>query len=393
MRNLCIGVPCRERRLKTSPVIALVSGLPFKKKTSFYYQLLLLKRSFHAMGIETILVNPVSGEPHLFSLAGEVTTEDVITEHNRLPSSPLGDLLVKSGVEGAILLGYPDQFVSGETGIPLFLWTQLSKPPDPRVFKNFIPVPLTVITRNFLLDAGVQKVGPVIPHGVDSSVYHPLHDEERYAAKKSFFKNNFGKDSTFVAGTIGANTRRKQFDRLIQSFSLFCRLVGDLPKAGPLGVTLILKTDRTVSIDGIDLRKIAGKYGLSEKVIIIDKDLSEGNLADLYNIMDVYINLSEWEGFCIPVIEAMACGIPVITPPMQGPGEIVPYDDLFIAPGYAANTEGTKLFFADPASTSEILLKAFKDPALCKKLGETGRREVKNRYDIKTVARQWIELI
>jgi len=56
----------------------------------------------------------------------------------------------------------------------------------------------------------------------------------------------------------------------------------------------------------------------------------------------VYMNLSEWEGFGIPVIEAMSCGLPVLTHGLQGPGEIVPYTETLAAGGRDPGHPGCK---------------------------------------------------
>lgn len=38
----------------------------------------------------------------------------------------------------------------------------------------------------------------------------------------------------------------------------------------------------------------------------------EEDMPVLYNSADVFLNTSEYEGFCLPVLEAMSCGIPVV---------------------------------------------------------------------------------
>lgn len=52
-------------------------------------------------------------------------------------------------------------------------------------------------------------------------------------------------------------------------------------------------------------------FNLQEKVMVYQA-LSAPDLAALYRASDVYISMSEHEGFCAPLIEAMASGCPVI---------------------------------------------------------------------------------
>ena len=50
-------------------------------------------------------------------------------------------------------------------------------------------------------------------------------------------------------------------------------------------------------------------------VLVVDGLLSEEKLVDAYNSSRVFLFLSEWEGFGYPPLEAMACGVPVVTTP------------------------------------------------------------------------------
>jgi glycosyltransferase involved in cell wall biosynthesis len=44
----------------------------------------------------------------------------------------------------------------------------------------------------------------------------------------------------------------------------------------------------------------------------IDK-MGEFGMVDLYNLADVYVDASSCEGFCLPNVEALACGVPLIS--------------------------------------------------------------------------------
>jgi glycosyltransferase involved in cell wall biosynthesis len=58
------------------------------------------------------------------------------------------------------------------------------------------------------------------------------------------------------------------------------------------------------------------KAGYAEKLsgegIINVGWISEDKMPFLYNSADVFLNTSEYEGFCLPVLEAMSCGVPVV---------------------------------------------------------------------------------
>ncbi|MBM4069533.1 MAG: glycosyltransferase [Planctomycetes bacterium] len=55
----------------------------------------------------------------------------------------------------------------------------------------------------------------------------------------------------------------------------------------------------------------AAELGVSTRVHFLGH-LGDDELVDLYRTADAFVTASRWEGFCVPVIEAMAVGLPVI---------------------------------------------------------------------------------
>ncbi len=337
--------------------IILMSGLALSRKTSYSRQLSLLGEFLKKSDIDTIVTD---FRAHIESI------------------------LQKKTIHAAILLGYPDQFPFltslNKINIPVFLWAQFSHSPNPDIFGNAHLVPLTLKTKDLLLASGITPVCPVIPHGVDTSIYYPITGEERNKGKR-----DLGLNTRFVIGTLGANTPRKKFDKIMETFALFMQKNSD--------AFLVIKTDRAVSIDGIDLHMIARNLRVSSSVKIITAELSDHELRLLYGCMDVYINLSEWEGFCIPIIEAMACGIPVISLPIQGPGEILPYMELMVQNYTTIKAGKTTLLIADPKKTEHVLNYARSNPSLLERAKRLGIQAAQNRYDIRRVAKLWFSLL
>ncbi len=60
------------------------------------------------------------------------------------------------------------------------------------------------------------------------------------------------------------------------------------------------------------VRALTMRQGLRGDRIVFTGPVSDDELAIYYRYADVYISLSEHEGFCVPLIEAMAAGVPVL---------------------------------------------------------------------------------
>jgi glycosyltransferase involved in cell wall biosynthesis len=333
--------------------LLLACGLPLRRDrpSSFQRQLELLASAWRASGREVELAGPGA------------------------------EGLQRAGA--AVLLGYPDQFPSlGDPpwGIPLFLWAQCSRPPDPRGFEAVTAVPLTAATAGFLHQAGVGRIGPIIPHAVDTGFFRPPAPGERARARRSL-----GLGLRFAVGAVGAHTYRKRFDLLLQAFAL---LTAGLPEA-----VLVLHTDRAVSAEGTNLPRLADSLGLGEGLLLSTGELPAAALRRLYWGLDVLASLSEWEGFGLPAAEAMACGLPVLTHGAQGPAELVPYRDLLAADSATRLEGGSLLLSVSPATAAGLLASAAREPGLRRRLGEAGRAAMERTCALPRVLEGWERLL
>jgi len=142
----------------------------------------------------------------------------------------------------------------------------------------------------------------MIPLGVDTTMYRPL--DNRAETKKEM-----GVDNKFVVGCLARNQVRKRLDKLIEGFALFAMDKED--------AALYLKTE-AVSEHGYDLPNLIQDHGVGGKVIIGEHRMgggfSEREIVEILNGFDVYAQTAGAEGFGMPILEAMACGVPVIAP-------------------------------------------------------------------------------
>ena len=373
-------------QLKAGDPLVLLSGLPLGRKPSFLRQLEALAAVWKRRGRTVSLAGPVY--PHVGSRCNPASGEPLWLLSDGGPPVPFERLAAQSRARAVIALGYPDQFPfsraspreASALAMPCYLWAQFSRPPSPPPAELPIYVPLTARTSEILHAAGGFRIGPVIPHGVDTAVFAPL---TKGGAGQPV--SSADQASRFVVGTVGANTRRKRFDLIIRAFAMFSRRC---PSA-----RLLIKTNRLVSLDGIDLGRLIRRERIEDRVEIVVEEMEEVRMAELYRRMDLYLNLSEWEGFCIPVIEAMASGVPVAAPQIQGPGEILPYRETLIPGGTIRDQEGSMLLEADPASACRVLGMLADDFRLRRRLSRRGREEAVNRYEIGRIASLWEELL
>lgn len=99
---------------------------------------------------------------------------------------------------------------------------------------------------------------------------------------------------------VGNLKPHKNLETLLKSFQIINRSRDDLE------LILVGK-----AFKGVNLHKREIDLEISEKVIHTGL-VSKQELVDLYNLADLFIFPSLYEGFGIPLLEAMACGTPVI---------------------------------------------------------------------------------
>lgn len=185
--------------------------------------------------------------------------------------------------------------------------------------------------------------------------------------KKKYFLN----DSDMLLLFVGSDDKKKNFFSLLKVFS---RL-----KEKNL---VLIKIGSPWSIEGNNsqrkkFQEFIAKNNLEKKVRFLDF-IPRQDLTDFYFSAEVFVNPSHFEGFGFTLIEAMACGCPVIC------------SDNTSFPEVAGNAS---LFF-DSENEEELREKLeliLNDKKLKEKLISNGRENIK-RFNWKKSAEQLLEL-
>jgi len=144
-----------------------------------------------------------------------------------------------------------------------------------------------------------------IPVGVDTKTLVPM---DRREARRHFQIPQ----GIYVFGMVAANLdnpSRKGFQEVLEAFQLFHRMH---PRSA-----LFLHTNARDAREGFPIGQYATALGLSEVVYGLPEytatfKLGVADMARLYSAFDCLLAPSAREGFCLPIVEAQACGIPVI---------------------------------------------------------------------------------
>jgi glycosyltransferase involved in cell wall biosynthesis len=175
--------------------------------------------------------------------------------------------------------------------------------------------------REVMSDAGYAS--EYLPIGIEPKTFRIMPEEDVLRFRQSVF-GDCDHLTVMVAANKGSDMR-KAFDVQLRAWAMFAK---DKPKA-----RLYLHTEATGLYGGPDLRTMAEMMGILDRVYFADgKQYWVGYppeyLALLYNAADVYLGATKSEGFGIPLIEAQACGCPVIATDYSSMPELVYWGEL-----------------------------------------------------------------
>jgi|TARA_R100001163_G_C5058176_1_gene194769 glycosyltransferase involved in cell wall biosynthesis len=268
-----------------------------------------------------------------------------------------------------------------------------------------------------------------IPHGVDTNLFKPIMNPNY---KDTPLKKLIG--DAFVVGCVSRNQHRKNIPRLVKGFAQFVKKNNLTPKQ----VKLILHMDWNDAM-GWRFPEFADQYGVGEYLMppLMDsldngEAINEEQMAHLYNCMDMFVLPTGGEGFGIPTLEAMSCGIPVCATnyttsyelikcedaeneevPMyplggdhtdSGPngrdhleeedicerGILIPYKDMWWD---TPNRAAPQRAIASENAIAEAIQHYYDNPVKKLEAGKAGRKHAVKYYSWDVIGKKWIDWI
>lgn len=186
----------------------------------------------------------------------------------------------------------------------------------------------------------------VTPFGVDESLFCP--------GEKQFRGNEF------VIGTVKTLAPKYGVDTLIDAFAIVWRTLGK-----PANLYL------EVTGDGPQCRALELKVtelGVADQVRFFGR-VTHDSVPDMLRRLDVYVALSREESFGVAILEASACGLPVVVSDADGPAEVV-----------LDGETGVIVPRDRPDLAAKALMQLFNDSGLRERMGQAGRQHVLVNY-------------
>ncbi|MHC5059868.1 MAG: glycosyltransferase [Planctomycetota bacterium] len=161
----------------------------------------------------------------------------------------------------------------------------------------------------------------IINNGIDTDLFYPRPAKEMAEPVKVV--------------TVCRLISRKRIDLLIESVA----------RAGELGVEMQLNIAGEGNLMG-ELKNLAEKKGVAGRVNFMGRVPAE-QMPELYRENDIFVMSSAHEGMSNAMLEAMACGLPIVTTRCEGVRELIAENGIVVERPDAEAIAGAIKTFAD----------------------------------------------
>ncbi len=213
-----------------------------------------------------------------------------------------------------------------------------------------------------LRDAPLHFARPdvaIIPNAVDLARFNPPERLRRRDQGRKLLQLS---ENEFALLLVGNDWKKKGLATLLTSIAAIQHL--------PLRLLIVGRDDRAPFLEQIQHLHLEGR------VFFLDPS---SDIMHFYSAADVYTSPSLHDSFALPPIEAMACGLPVITSVTNGGSQII--------------TEGFDGFVLsdaqDSVALSRLISQLYEQPELRRSVGENAARTAKSYSWERNASETW----
>lgn len=204
--------------------------------------------------------------------------------------------------------------------------------------------------------------GTVIPNGVDTDVFRPDRDRSLRAELAV-------PQEAALIGAVGNVREPKAYEVLLRAAHV---LLGHSQR-----FHLVIAGDCANAL-GEKLRHLSRDLGIAQHVTFLGL---RSDVARILNNLDVFVLSSHTEGFSIACIEAMACGVPVVSTRSGGPEQILEGEAGMLVPT------------GDPGSLALAIERVLSSKDLSATLTARATQRVHDRYSLKAMLARYEALL
>ncbi len=239
----------------------------------------------------------------------------------------------------------------------------------------------------------------VIPPGVNNDVFYPFYRQDMPGFKmpiekeQAVFRVNSDIDRFLfnpakpLILSIGRADKRKNFETIIQCYGQDKELQAMANLAIFAGVRKDISQMPADEKDILtNLLLLLDKYDLYGKMALPKKNDPKLDVPEIYRLAarkrGVFVNATPGENFGLTIVEAAACGLPVIASPTGGPKEIL-----------ETCNNGILLDVENPQNIADALKKIIADEALWQTYSGNGIVATDRHYSWDNFAERYIQVI
>ena len=254
-------------------------------------------------------------------------------------------------------------------------------------------------TQYSLYDNAASGRFKVIPPGVNPDIFFPFYRLDMPSFKMSieqeqaFYRVSSDIDRFLfnpakpLILSIGRADKRKNFETIIQSYGQDKELQAMANLAIFAGVRKDISHMQEDEKDILtNLLLLMDKYDLYGKMAIPKKNDPKLDVPEIYRIAarkkGVFVNATPGENFGLTLVEASACGLPVVASPTGGPKEILEQCDN----GLLVNVE-------DPVEIADAMKRIISDQTLWEKYSGNGIIASNQLYSWTSFAEKYVAII